>query len=126
MLGDQGNLVTDAKMVDRPARNRAVGRQGGRARVRSSSHGPVSPDAAVSTIRRRMVPSEPIRVTTTLISSVCPLQPRFGRQIMTMAACGYAARLLALLIAENKTTHALNQSQSRQTLPVAAGKGRPG
>ena len=45
---------------------------------------------------------------------------------MTMAACGYAARLLALLVAENNTTHALNQSQSRQILPVAAGKGRPG
>ena len=27
--GDQGNLVTDAKMADRPTWNRAVGRQGG-------------------------------------------------------------------------------------------------
>jgi hypothetical protein len=33
---------------------------------RLASHGPESLDAAVSTIRRSMVPSEPIRVTTTL------------------------------------------------------------
>jgi hypothetical protein len=91
--GDQDNLVIDAKMADRPSRNRAVGRQGGRAaraRARSSSQAPVSLDAAVSTIRRRMVPSGPIRVTTTLISSVCPLRAHFGRQTTTMAACGHA------------------------------------
>jgi hypothetical protein len=29
LLGDQDNLVIDAKMVDRPSRNRAAGRQGG-------------------------------------------------------------------------------------------------
>jgi hypothetical protein len=33
----------------------------------------------VSTIRRRMVPSWLIRVTTTLISLVCPHRPHFGR-----------------------------------------------
>jgi len=73
-----------------------------------------------------MVPSGPIRVTTTLISSVCPLQPRFGRQIMTMAAYGCASRLLAVLIAKNETVHALNQSRSLQTSPIAAGKACPG
>jgi hypothetical protein len=35
----------------------------------------VSLDMTVSTMRRRMVPSGPIRVTTTLICSVCPLGP---------------------------------------------------
>jgi hypothetical protein len=29
LLGDQDNLVIDAKMAERPSRNRAVGRQGG-------------------------------------------------------------------------------------------------
>jgi hypothetical protein len=52
VLGDQDNLVFDAKMVDRTPRNRAVGRGGAaRARAMSSSHGPASPDAAVLTIR---------------------------------------------------------------------------
>src|SRR5947208_3437321 len=55
-----------------------------------SSHGPASLDAAVSTIWRRMVPSGPIRVTTTLISSVCPVQRHFSRQTATMVACGRA------------------------------------
>jgi hypothetical protein len=73
VLSDQDNLVIDAKMVDRPSRNRVVGRRAARARAASSSHGPTPPDAAVSTIRRRMVPSWLIRVTTTLISSVCLL-----------------------------------------------------
>ena len=34
LLGDQDNLVIDAKMADRPSRNRAVGRQGGHWPVR--------------------------------------------------------------------------------------------
>jgi hypothetical protein len=38
---------------------------------------------------------------------------------MTMAAYGCADRLLALLIAENETVHALNQSRSLQTSPIA-------
>ena len=103
--GDQDNLVIDAKMADRPSPNRAVGRQDGQGTCESSSHGPVAPDAAVSTIRRRMAPSGPTRVTTTLISSVCPLQPHFGRHTTTMAACGHAGRSHALLTAESVTMH---------------------
>jgi hypothetical protein len=71
VLSDQGNPVIDAKMVNRPSRNRVYGDGTARAREASSSHGPTPPDATVSTIRRRMVPSWLIRVTTTLISSVC-------------------------------------------------------
>jgi hypothetical protein len=47
ILDDQDNLVIDAKMVDRPSRNRALGGREARARTRSSSHGPGSLDAAV-------------------------------------------------------------------------------
>ena len=42
-----------------------------------------------------------------------------------MAACGYAGRLDAVLIAGNETVHALNQSRSLQTSPIAAGEGLP-
>ena len=45
---------------------------------------------------------------------------------MTMAAYGCASRLLAVLIAKNETVHALNQSRSLQTSPIAAGKACPG
>ena len=114
--GDQDNLVIDVKMADRPSRNRAAGRQGGRAaraRASSSSHGPVSLDAAVSAIRRRMVPSGPIRVTTTLISSVCPLRAHFGRQTTTMAACGHA-RLVTRLADWRKRDRAPQPSNDRR------------
>ena len=37
VLGDQDNLVIDAKMVDRPSRNRVVGRSGQPGRVRPGS-----------------------------------------------------------------------------------------
>jgi hypothetical protein len=42
----------------------------------------------------------------TLISSVCPLQPHFGRQTPTMAAVGTPGWLDALLNAEGVTVHA--------------------
>jgi hypothetical protein len=114
------------KMVDRTSRNRAVGRQGGRAasaRARSSSHGPVSPGAPVSTIRRRMVPSGPIRVTTTLISSVCPLRAHFGRQTTTMAARGHA-RPVTRLADCRKRDHAPSTSHERRR-PRQSRRGMP-
>ena len=126
--GDQDNLVIDAKMVNRPSRNRAVGRQGGRAasaRARSSSHGPVSPGAPVSTIRRRMVPSGPIRVTTTLISSVCPLRAHFGRQTTTMAARGHARPVTRLADCRKRDHAPSTQSRAPQTSPIAAGNACP-
>src|SRR5215469_13345528 len=42
-----------------------------KARAASSSHWAPSPRPAVSTMRRRMVPSQSIRVTTTLTRPVC-------------------------------------------------------
>ena len=125
MLGDQGNLVINAKMVDRRSGNRTVGGMAARARARSSSPALVSLDA-VSTIRLRIVPSGPVRVTTTLISSVCPLQPHFGRQTPTMAAVGTPGRLDALLTAEGVTVHACTPSREHpKTSPIAAAKASP-
>ena len=92
------------------------------ARARSSSHGPVSLDAAVSTIRRRMVPSGPIRVTTTLISSVCPLRAHFGRQTTAMAACGHACPVTRLADCRKRDHAPSTQSRAPQTSPVAAGR----
>ena len=74
MLGDQDGPVIDAEMVDRAPWNRSVGRPGSQARAMSSSQRPTSLRAAVSTTRRSTVPYGSIRVTTTLISPVCPLQ----------------------------------------------------
>jgi hypothetical protein len=79
VLSDEDNPVIDAKMVDRPSRNRVVGRWGSQ-----GACGQVLPRADVA--RRggvnhpaRMVPSWLIRVATTLISSVCSLRPYFAR-----------------------------------------------
>jgi hypothetical protein len=122
LLGDQDNLVIDAKMVDRPSRNRAAGRQGGQGPCEEFLPQPVALDAAVSTIRRRVVPSGPIRVTTTLISSVCPLRGHFGRQPTTMAA-GRHARPVTRLADCRKRDHAPStQSGAPQISPIAAGK----
>src|SRR6266487_254922 len=56
-----------------------------RARATSPSHWDASLRPAVSTSRRRMVPSHSIRVTTTLISPVCPLRPHPGRRVLAGA-----------------------------------------
>src|SRR5215813_482786 len=50
-----------------------------RARLTSPSHWDASLRPAVSTSRRRIVPSHSIRVTTTLISPVCPFRSHSGR-----------------------------------------------
>ena len=78
LLGDQDNLVIDVKMVDRTSRNRAVGRHGGQGACEEFLHGLVSLDMTVSTMRRRMVPSGPIRVTTD--PHLLSLSPRARRR----------------------------------------------
>jgi hypothetical protein len=82
--------------------------------TRVKTQTPAPSATPVSTIQRRMVPSGPIRVTTTLISSVCPLQPHFGRQTPTMAAVGTPGRLDALLTAEGVTVHARTPSREHR------------
>jgi hypothetical protein len=85
-LGGQGNLLIDAKMIDRRPRNRAVERRGSQGACDEFLPRAGVAGRGVSTIQRPMVPPGPIRVTTTLISSVCPLQPHSGRQAAMMAA----------------------------------------
>jgi hypothetical protein len=105
--GDQDNLLTGAEMVNRAAGYRVVGRRAARARAMSSSHGPASPDTAVSAIRCRMVPSGPIQVTTTLISSVCPLSRIPAGRRRRQRPARVPGRLHASLSAERVTVRAV-------------------
>ena len=80
MLGDQDGPVIDAEMVDRAPGNRPVGRPGSQGVCDEFLPGAwrrcarrYQPRGAPQCRRRS------IRVTTTLISSVCPLQLHSGR-----------------------------------------------
>ena len=71
MLGDHDIPVILTQMVDGAARSRPVRQRDSQGARDEFPPQAASPRPAVSTIRRHMVPSDSILVTTTLMNPVC-------------------------------------------------------
>ena len=126
LLGDQDNLVIDAKMADRPSRNRAVGRQGGQCpceeflpRASVAGRGGVNHPAPHGAVRADQGDDDPHQL------SLSP--PGAFRQADHDDGGRWALPAGHTLADSRKRDHApLTQSRAPQTSPIAAGKDCPG
>lgn len=126
VLGDQGNLVIDAKMVDGPSRNRAVGRQSGPGPVRRV------PPTGRHRWTRRCPPSgaawcRPGRSGSPRPSSAQFVSlPHSGRQTTTTAAaCGHARAVTRPVDCRRRDRARLNPTARAIDLANHGTEGRP-
>ena len=123
-LGDEGDLVIDAKMVDRSSRNRAVGRQGGQGTCEEllpwagvAGRGGVNHPAPHGAVWADQGHDDPHQLSLSL-------QPHFGRHITTMAPRGHA-RPVTHLADCRKRDRARTQPSHERCRPRPAQQGRP-
>ena len=122
-LGDEGNLVIGAKMVDRSSRNRAVGRQGGQRTCEEllpwagvAGRGGVNHPAPHGAVWADQGHDDPHQLSLSL-------QPHFGRHITTMAPCGHVWPLTHLADCR-KRDRARTQPSHERCRPRPAQRGR--
>jgi hypothetical protein len=126
VLGDQGNLVINAKMADRPSRNRTVGRHGGQGTreellpcTDAAGRGGVNHPAAHGAVQADQGHHDPHQLGLSSPAAFRHADPDDG------GPRGTPGQLGALLTAESVTLHALTPVGSGADLAHRGSEGFP-